>query len=72
MLSIYHLDAGTGWGAYNEILVVAESPEEAKAIVLAETDPMYTFFTAKPDEIVVTDWGMPNVKGILYESGDDC
>lgn len=73
MLSVFMVSVGAGWGAYNEVLVVAESSEEAFEAVQEEalTDDMYGFFKDHPESITVSNWG-PLEKGILYESGADC
>lgn len=72
MLRIFRLYAGVGWGAYNEALVVASSAEEAKTLILAETDDMYAFFTQYPDNITIEDIGSVAEKGIIFATGDDC
>jgi len=76
MLNVYMIHPKHwGYGCYNEILVAAETPEEAKEILLAQAadsdlSEMYEGFTDEADGMEITNWG-PLTKGIIFEAGSD-
>lgn len=73
MLKIWYLTPKHwGYGCHNEILVVAATPEEAKSLALAMADDesrMMEGFTSQPDDITVSDWGIPE-RGVLFAAGN--
>jgi hypothetical protein len=63
-----------GYGCYSEVLVAADSSEEALEILLKEatTEPdLYESYTRFPEDITITKWGTLS-KGVISASGTDC
>lgn len=60
-----------GYGCYSEVVVWAKDAEDALAVVREEAveDPdLYESYTRFPEDITVTDWGLPS-RGVVIATG---
>lgn len=72
MLEIYMVRGTFCYGGYSEVLIAADSPDDAIEIVLdeAKEDDLYDSYRRFPEDIEVTHWG-PFKKGIILATGHD-